>query len=52
MNSSPFTGDFSGLVNGASSFLDYVDLRDRADVLSGLIACGGVGVGPETVNFS
>jgi putative ABC transport system permease protein len=33
-----YTSDFSGPRYGASSFLDYVDLRDRADVLSGLIA--------------
>jgi hypothetical protein len=35
---SHFTSDFSGPRHGGSSFLDYVDLRDRADVLSGLIA--------------
>lgn len=33
-----YTSDFSGPRYGASSFLDYVDLRDRADILSGLIA--------------
>ena len=33
-----YTSNFSGLVNGASSFLVYMDWRDRADVLSGLIA--------------
>ena len=32
-----YTSDFSGPRYGASSFLDYVDLRDRADVLSGLV---------------
>ena len=35
-----YTSDFSGPRYGASSFLDYVDLRDRAGVLSGLIAYG------------
>jgi len=29
-----YTSDFSGPRYGASSFLDYVDLRDRADVLA------------------
>ena len=33
-----YTSDFSGPRYSGSSFLDYVDLRDRADVLSGLIA--------------
>ena len=33
-----YTSDFSGPRYGGLSFLDYVDLRDRADVLSGLIA--------------
>ena len=33
-----YTSDFSGPHYCASSLLDYVDLRDRADVLSGLIA--------------
>ena len=33
-----YTSDFSGPRYGGSSYLDYVDLRDRADVLNGLIA--------------
>ena len=33
-----YTSDFSGPRYGGTSYLDYVDLRDRSDVLSGLIA--------------
>ena len=33
-----YASDFSGSRYGASSYLDYMDLRDRTDVLSGLIA--------------
>lgn len=41
MNSSPCTPPFQRPQlggHGASYFLDYVDLRDRTDLLSGLIA--------------
>ena len=33
-----YTSDFSGPRFGGSSYLDYLDLRDRGDVVSGLIA--------------
>jgi len=33
-----YTSDFSGPRYGGSSYLDYVDLSDRADVMNGLIA--------------
>lgn len=33
-----YTSDFSGPLYGASSYPDYVDLRDRSDMLNGLIA--------------
>ncbi|MFN7943776.1 MAG: ABC transporter permease [Blastocatellia bacterium] len=33
-----YTGDFSGQLYGTSSYPDYLDLRERADVLEGLLA--------------
>ena len=33
-----YTSDYSGPPYGASSFLDYLDFRDRADLMEGLLA--------------